>query len=1056
MDDLLDVREPHCRECGTALRLSARFCDLCGTPVRGTRTTGERKHITVLFADVVQSMALAATLGPERLQEVMYDLFNGSAEAVQRYQGTVDKFTGDGLMAVFGAPLALEDHALRACLAAQDIQVVARSIAQKVRDRDRTELRLRVGLNSGEVIAGEMGSGPTSYTVIGHPVGMAQRIESVAEPGTVLCSERTARLAGPAAVFGLKRSVAVKGSNEPVAVRSLESIHSEDSFLARDDGPMVGRNSEIGSLVALLDSASAGMVYVVGEPGVGKSRLVREFTAEAVARGGRAVTVRCEAHTAQIPLHAATRLLRALFDINDLDDDGTRISIAEQLDESADIDVVLDFLARDDEAAAGPHGNADLRRRRLVEVMVQRAKGERPCTIYVVEDLHWIDAASDELIRIFAAALEGHGPLIVGTGRPDYDGPIRSLARNTIAISPLSEPEVTELLCALVGQHPRTYALTHRVAQASAGNPFFLEEIVRDLVDRGILTGPRGDYLLVHDETSIFVPATVQAVIAARIDRLSNDEKSILNAAAVIGSTFDADALDALVPLLNDAGIRALLAAELIDQTELLPIARYRFRHPLLRSVCYEAQLRTTRSASHRRHAHYLQSKRRQSDDHDAGLIAHHFEAADELVPAYTEFMRSAAWLFHRDVGAARDSWKRAAALADRIPSGEGVAEKRIAPRAQLCFTAWLVGGHPDEEDDFAELRRLTAGVDDALPLALAMAGRINSLVINQCRPRDAASLVAELEVLYDNVGGPDGDRSEILTTIALAHYSAGALDAALWWIDKLRTSELQLGPYFLTTAIAMSGVIKVLSGRRAEGRHDLAAARGLGLDSDPMNFAGAVAYSVDCVVLGFNLADEALLQETERALRLAEDYGDASGHAAYGLSLARWAHGTVLINGDWRRRAEGVALLELCRSAELDMTVGPVAAQLAAEYRDRGGIDDDAIGAIHARVLASLDSGNVCFVGYCAAELVKLFLARGRRGDLATAEGVVASLEAVLTELHQPAMDLWPLLCRTELAYASGNTAAFNEIQSRYRGLATRLDAVGHLVAIDEIGRRG
>ena len=217
-----------CAACGSDLRKNAKFCDECGTAIATPAKLAEYKQVTVLFADVVHSMDIAAAVGPERLREIMAELFNGSAAIVQRYGGTVDKFTGDGVMAVFGAPIALEDHAHRACLAALDIQREAARQAVDIENRDGLTLQLRIGLNSGEVIAGEFGSGPLSYTTIGEQVGMAQRMESVAPPGGVMLSESTARLVENVVALGEPERVHIKGAAEPVDARRLVAeLHDE-------------------------------------------------------------------------------------------------------------------------------------------------------------------------------------------------------------------------------------------------------------------------------------------------------------------------------------------------------------------------------------------------------------------------------------------------------------------------------------------------------------------------------------------------------------------------------------------------------------------------------------------------------------------------------------------------------------------------------------------------------------------------------------------------------------------------------------------------------------
>ena len=277
-----------CGSCGTQLSPDSKFCNKCGAPVRPAATAAEYKQVTVLFADVVHSMDIAATVGAERLREIMADLADGCAAVVQRFGGTVDKFTGDGIMAVFGAPVALEDHAVRACLAALGIQDETVRLATEVKDRDGIELRLRVGLNSGQVIAGEIGSGALGYTAVGEHVGIAQRMESVAPPGGVMLSESTARLVEGAVALGEPEMVRIKGADEPVVAERLLGVGKQHRGVARAKSNLVGRRWEMSAVYGLLDRSVDGhgaVVGVVGPPGIGKSRLVREIAARAAARG---------------------------------------------------------------------------------------------------------------------------------------------------------------------------------------------------------------------------------------------------------------------------------------------------------------------------------------------------------------------------------------------------------------------------------------------------------------------------------------------------------------------------------------------------------------------------------------------------------------------------------------------------------------------------------------------------------------------------------------------------------------------------------------------------
>src|SRR5271163_3610994 len=316
-----------CRTCGTELRHGARFCDACGTPALEAGERPEFKQVTVLFADVVSSLAIASKLGAERLREIMADVFASAATITRRYGGTVDKFTGDGIMALFGAPVALEDHAFRACLAALDIQEQIAQLTDEVQRRDGVALRLRVGLNSGRVIAGEIGSGSLGYAATGQPVGFAQRMESVAPPGGVMLSESTARLVEHTVMLAEPEWVRIKGADEPVCARRLVAIGPRDGQVGRAEARLVGRRWEMAALEAMVDRAiggRGGVVGVVGAPGIGKSRTAREAAALAPGRGVEVFWAFCESHASDIPFHVVRRLLRAGTGVADLDGEAAR------------------------------------------------------------------------------------------------------------------------------------------------------------------------------------------------------------------------------------------------------------------------------------------------------------------------------------------------------------------------------------------------------------------------------------------------------------------------------------------------------------------------------------------------------------------------------------------------------------------------------------------------------------------------------------------------------------------------------------------------------------
>src|ERR1700730_2753673 len=397
-----------CGSCGTKLNETAKFCSECGAAVSPVPKPAEYKQVTVLFADVVHSMDIAAALGAERLREIMAELVDRCAAVVQRYGGTVDKFTGDGIMAVFGAPVALEDHAVRACLAALGVQEEAKRLAVDVRERDGVDLQLRIGLNSGQVIAGEIGSGPFGYTAVGEQVGMAQRMESVAPPSGVMLSASTARLVDGAAALGKPELVQIKGADKPVAAQRLVGMEERHRLIERAESNLVGRRWEMAAVEGLLDRAIDGhgaVVGVVGPPGIGKSRLVREVTAMAAARGVEVFTAFCESHASDIPFHVVARLLHAAFGAGDLDVSAARTQVRARVPDADPEDVLLleDLLGIADPEVELAKVDPDARRRRLTALVNAASLARKAPAVYVVEDLHWIDGVSESMVAGFVA-----------------------------------------------------------------------------------------------------------------------------------------------------------------------------------------------------------------------------------------------------------------------------------------------------------------------------------------------------------------------------------------------------------------------------------------------------------------------------------------------------------------------------------------------------------------------------------------------------------------------------------------------------------------------------
>jgi predicted ATPase len=391
-----------------------------------------------------------------------------------------------------------------------------------------------VGLNSGQVIAGEIGSGSFGYTAMGEQVGMAQRMESVASPGGVMLSASTARLVDGSAALGEPEMVQIKGADEPVAAHRLLGVGDRHSATERVESTLVGRRWEMSAVEGLLDRAIGGhgaVVGVVGPPGIGKSRLVREVSATARRRGVEVFTTFCESHTSQVPFHAVARLLRAATGVEGLAADAARVQVRDRVPDAYPEDLALcdDLLGIADPDAPLPQIDPDARRRRLTALVNAASLARESPAVYVVEDAHWIDEVSESMLTDFFTVTPQTPSLVLLTYRAEYD---RALTRvhgaQTIALAPLSDSETATLITELLGPDPSVGALGQTIAERAAGNPFFAEEIVRDLVERGVLRGERSAHLSTAEAADVNVPATLQATIASRIDRLDPKAKRTL------------------------------------------------------------------------------------------------------------------------------------------------------------------------------------------------------------------------------------------------------------------------------------------------------------------------------------------------------------------------------------------------------------------------------------------------------------------------------------------------------------------------------------------------
>jgi class 3 adenylate cyclase len=1014
--------------------------------------------VTVLFADVVRSMDIAAALDMERLRDIMTALVESSAAAVRRYGGTVEH-TGDGVMAIFGAPIALEDHAFRACLAALAIQQEATRLAAEVARRDGVALKVRVGLNSGRVIAGEIGSGSLGYAATGEHVGMAQRMEAAAPPGAVMLSESSAQLVEHAVVLAEPEWVHIKGADEPVPARRLVAIAPRYGPLRRAEANLVGRRWEMAALDAMVDRAiggRGGVVNVVGPPGIGKSRVAREAAALAAARAVEVFWTFCESHASDIPFQAVTRLLRARTGVADLDSAAARMKVRAQIPEADPQDLLLldDLLGIADPDVPAPQIDPDARRRRLTALVNTTALARTQPALFIIEDVQWIDAVSESMVADFLTVVPRTASMVLITSRPEYEGALtRVHGGQTIALAPLGDSDTAALIGELLGSDPSVGELASIIAERAGGNPFFTEEMVRELAQRGVLHGSRGGYVCRADVAEASVPATVQAAIAARIDRLTAPARRTLTAASVIGARFEAQLLAALG---IDAVPDELLGAELIDQVRFTPSAEYAFHHPLIRAVAYESQLKSDRAEVHRRLAAAIQERDPDSVDKNAALIAEHLESAGDLHAAYGWHMRAAAWSTNRDLDAARLSFERARRIADALPAHDpDQLAMRIAPRTMLCATDFSARAVQESRGRFAELRELCSAAGDKVSLAIAMTGLVTELCYVG-RTREASRLASEQMALLESIGDPTLTMG--LAFAALTMWGiAGEFGEILRWsqtVVDLADGDPAMGAGFgfgspLAAALAWRGAARWWLGRPGwrQDHHDAVA---MARNSDPTTLACVVAWTYGLEIqFGVLRADDSALRASEEAMQTAEG---TSNNVA--MSMAKYTLGVALLNRDAAAdRRRGLELMVQARDMWREGVpyLVPVTEVWAARERARRGDRDAAIAVMRQAVDELHQAGRLgAYAVWGTSVLVETLLERGAEGDPAEAREAFDWLANLPADERWAVREITLLRLRALLARARADETAYRDYRNRYRTMAKSLKFDGHIAWVD------
>jgi class 3 adenylate cyclase/tetratricopeptide (TPR) repeat protein len=595
-----------------------------------------RKTVTVVFADVTGSTALGERLDPESMRGVMSRYFDEMRAAVERHGGTVEKFIGDAVMAVFGVPVVHEDDALRAVLAAEGMREVLGTLNVELERDWGARLEIRVGINTGEVVAGDPSSGQSFVT--GDTVNVAARLEQAAEPGDVLIGEATHRLVRDAVVVKPLDPLELKGKAERVpAFRLLDVTPGAAPFARRLDSPLVGRDEELGRLRRTLDEAVSGracrLAVVVGDAGLGKTRLVREFLDRESERV-RILWARCLPYGEGITFWPVAEMVKAAARIGETDSpEAARSKLGDLVAAAEDGAEVAERVSS---AIGLGDGGGDIQEmfwaiRRLLEILAL----EIPLVV-VVEDIHWAEPGMLDLLQYLARFSAGSPVFVLCTSRPEIRDlrPDWSTVAETIALEPLDESECEALIANLLGRVGLTGDVRIRITEAAEGNPLFVEEMLRKLIDDGHLERDDGHWAARGDLSRVSVPGTINALLSARLDQLEAEERVVIQRASVVGKVFWWGAVTELSPEDDrprvGSHLQTLLRKELVrpDRSGFAGEDAFRFSHILVRDAAYESMPKRARADLHERFASWLERKAGDRVVEFEEIVGYHLEHA--------------------------------------------------------------------------------------------------------------------------------------------------------------------------------------------------------------------------------------------------------------------------------------------------------------------------------------------------------------------------------------------------------------------------------------------
>jgi class 3 adenylate cyclase/tetratricopeptide (TPR) repeat protein len=734
-----------------------------------TATEGERKIVTALFADIQGSMDLMAELDPEEAEAVVSPALALMSDAVARYDGHVVQSTGDGVFALFGAPVAYEDHARRALHAALRMQDDIRRYAERLRLEKGTSLAIRVGLNTGEVVVRSTlhDDGHADVASVGHAIGLAQRMESLADPGCVVVSERTYALTTGFFDFQPLGAARVKGVPEPVRLYQLLGIGPLRTRLERRAtgglSRFVGREPELATLGEALAGAivgAGGAVAVVGEAGVGKSRLFHELKSLAGARA-LVLDAGCAPHAKAFSYLPVIELLRRYCDIQPDDDERRRrekvtgkvLALDRALEDT--LPHLLSLLGVTDAALSLQQMAPEIRRHRTHEALTRlwlRESAERPLVV-IIEDLHWLDAESEPFLVDFAAAARSAPVLLLINYRPEYR---ETWSTTRLRLEPLRPHDAKALVVALLGESVALVPVHELVLAKAEGNPFFMEEIVQALAEQGVLErGPLA---------GVRLPESVQELLAARVDRLDPPTKALLQTLAVVGRRIGSELARAVAGEPDEdlrSRLAALEAGEFLYEERSRAGMEYVFKHALTQEAAYASLLGDRRRALHERAARAIERLFATGLDDHYGAIAYHYGRSGNAEKAIEYLALAADQAASRSANAeAERHLTTAIELLVRVPESPDRDRRELVLQARLGTVLVATRGvaAPAAERAYARAEALCEEVGEAPELLTALHG-LAAVYIEQGKLGRAAKLAGEL---LDR-GGQAGDEALVM-----------------------------------------------------------------------------------------------------------------------------------------------------------------------------------------------------------------------------------------------------------------------------------------------------